>query len=296
MNSDWLHFAIPALALSMVLLSVLLVVSTYSTHKKTAKQVERYISQLPSVQQSSVPVINRVITAKENARLTRLLANAGFHKQNALSYLLFSKLFCGFVVIGGLLSRQILQGAELFSMMSLTWVLIGYVFGANLPEWWLKINANRNCRLLRQATPDAIDLLVLCVESGLSLNRAFERVARYLQQQNSPMAEQFRITSAELEMLSDRSQALNNLSWRTGVPELHTLSNTLQMAERYGSPLADTLRNISEDARRQRALALEEEAGKLPGKITLIQMALIMLPMLVMIIAPIMSQLLSSLA
>ncbi|WP_309136776.1 type II secretion system F family protein [Vibrio vulnificus] len=137
---------------------------------------------------------------------------------------------------------------------------------------------------------------MLCVESGLSLNRAFERVARYLQEQHAPMAEQFRVTSAELDLLNDRTQALNNLSWRTGIPELHTLATTLTMADKYGSPLADTLRQISEDARRQRALDIEERAGKLPGKITLIQMTMIMLPMLVMVISPILSQLLTSLA
>ncbi|ELX4126599.1 type II secretion system F family protein [Vibrio vulnificus] len=284
--------------LSALMLLAMAVVAWQNTHQRKRREARltRYIKRKEAVVQQDNALMHNWVTHNEKARLSRLLANAGFHKPQALTWLLLAKFGSGVMVAAMLLGRQALNGETIISMWSLTLVLVGYVLGANGPEWWLNLNADRYRKKLKQSAPDAIDLLVLCVESGLSLNRAFERVARYLQGQHSAMAEQFRVTSAELDLLNDRTQALNNLSWRTGIPELHTLATTLTMAEKYGSPLADTLRQISEDARRQRALDIEEKAGKLPGKITLIQMTMIMLPMLVMVISPILSQLLTSLA
>lgn len=295
MNSAMLlPLMVVAVVLWLWLLTGLTAVSRKQARQKA--QLTRYVTRRDVQAREHGQWLIGFITSKEQQRLLRLLANAGFHHKPALVWLLGSKLGSGLLLSVVLLLRQWLNEAPLISMWSLTLCLVGYVAGANLPEWWLNLNADRNRKLLKQATPDAIDLLVLCVESGLSLNRAFLRVSHYLSMQASPMAEQFRITAAELDMLNDRHQALANLSWRTGVPELHTLASTLQMAEKYGSPLTDTLRQISDDARRQRGLYIEEVAGRLPGKITLIQMGLIMLPMLVMIVAPILSQLLASLA
>ncbi|MBE3667642.1 type II/IV secretion system protein TadC [Vibrio navarrensis] len=284
--------------LSALMLLAMVIVAWQNRHQRKCRQarLKRYIKRKEAVAQQDNALLHHWVTQNEKARLSRLLANAGFHKLQALTWLLLAKFGTGVIVALMLLWRQALNGETIISMWSLTLVLVGYVLGASGPEWWLNLNADRYRKKLKQSAPDAIDLLVLCVESGLSLNRAFERVARYLQAQHVAMSEQFRVTSAELDLLNDRTQALNNLSWRTGIPELHTLATTLTMAEKYGSPLADTLRQISEDARRQRSLDIEEKAGKLPGKITLIQMTMIMLPMLVMVISPILSQLLTSLA
>ncbi|KJR24904.1 type II/IV secretion system protein TadC [Vibrio navarrensis] len=280
----------------MMLVMAMLIWKNSRQRRRQEARLALYVKRKSLNTERSHIAMHNWITQSEKARLSRLLANAGFHKPQALTWLLLAKVACGLLVALMLLIRQVLNEEAIWSLWSLTFVLVGYVFGANGPEWWLNLNADRYRKKLKQSAPDAIDLLVLCVESGLSLNRAFERVARYLHTQHVQMSEQFRITSAELDLLNDRTQALNNLSWRTGIPELHTLATTLTMAEKYGSPLADTLRQISEDARRQRSLDIEEKAGKLPGKITLIQMTMIMLPMLVMVISPILSQLLTSLA
>ena len=133
------------------------------------------------------------------------------------------------------------------------------------------------------------------VEAGLALDRALLRVGHYLGALEPGLARQFLRTHAEIQMRGDQASCLARLAWRTGLPELDRLANTLQMAQQYGSPLAETMRTISQEARQMRRLALEEQAGSLPGKITLIQMALIMLPMLVLIIAPTLNLLINSL-
>lgn len=143
--------------------------------------------------------------------------------------------------------------------------------------------------------PDAIDLLVISIEAGLSLERALEKVGVYLLDVEPMLARQFLRTHAEIQVIGEPAECLKTLAWRTGLTELERLASTLAMAQRYGSPLAETMRTISSDARQMRKLALQEQAGKLPGRITLIQMAFIMLPLLVLIITPTMNLLLESL-
>jgi len=154
--------------LSALMLLAMAVVAWQNTHQRKRREARltRYIKRKEAVVQQDNALMHNWVTHNEKARLSRLLANAGFHKPQALAMLL---------------GRQALNGEAIISMWSLTLVLVGYVLGANGPEWWLNLNADRYRKKLKQSAPDAIDLLVLCVESGLSLNRAFERVARYLQ-------------------------------------------------------------------------------------------------------------------
>jgi len=215
-----------------------------------------------------------------------MLEHAGISGSSVLLTVLGTKLFLGLIsaVLG--LIWQAVEG-ELMGAYTVMVVLIGYVLGSNLPEYWLRRQA--------QAVPDAIDLMVISVEAGLSLERALEKVGLYLLDVEPMLARQMLRTYAEIQVRGEPAQCLKKLAWRTGLRELERLANTLAMAERYGSPLAETMRTISNDARQSRKMSLQEQAGKLPGRITLIQMALIMLPLMVLIVAPTMNLLLESL-
>jgi tight adherence protein C len=233
------------------------------------------------------------VGAREQARLLQLLAQAGIFSRHGFDRLRAAKLLGG---LGGamatLLWRLLAAPADGFTLM---WVLVAYVVGAGVPERWLQWRARKVKAAQQKVVPDAIDLLVISVEAGLALDRALLRVGHYLGALEPGLARQFLRTHAEIQMRGDQAGCLARLAWRTGLPELDRLANTLQMAQQYGSPLAETMRTISQEARQMRRLALEEQAGSLPGKITLIQMALIMLPMLVLIIAPTLNLLINSL-
>jgi tight adherence protein C len=233
------------------------------------------------------------VGAREQARLQQLLAQAGIFSRHGFDRLRAAKLLGG---LGGamaaLLWRLLAAPADGFTLM---WVLVAYVVGAGVPERWLQWRARKVKAAQQKVVPDAIDLLVISVEAGLALDRALLRVGHYLGALEPGLARQFLRTHAEIQMRGDQAGCLARLAWRTGLPELDRLANTLQMAQQYGSPLAETMRTISQEARQMRRLALEEQAGSLPGKITLIQMALIMLPMLVLIIAPTLNLLINSL-
>jgi tight adherence protein C len=233
------------------------------------------------------------VGAREQARLQQLLAQAGIFSRHGFDRLRAAKLLGGLGgVLAALLWRLLAAPADGFTLM---WVLVAYVVGAGVPERWLQWRARKVKSAQQKVVPDAIDLLVISVEAGLALDRALLRVGHYLGALEPGLARQFLRTHAEIQMRGDQASCLARLAWRTGLPELDRLANTLQMAQQYGSPLAETMRTISQEARQMRRLALEEQAGSLPGKITLIQMALIMLPMLVLIIAPTLNLLINSL-
>lgn len=233
------------------------------------------------------------VGGREQARLQQLLAQAGIFASQGFDRLRGAKLLGGLgLAIMVLTWRLLVAPADGFTLM---WVLMAYVVGAGLPERWLRWRARKVKAAQQKVVPDAIDLLVISVEAGLALDRALLRVGHYLETLEPGLARQFLRTHAEIQMRGDQASCLARLAWRTGLPELDRLANTLQMAQQYGAPLAETMRTISQEARQMRRLALEEQAGSLPGKITLIQMALIMLPMLVLIIAPTLNLLINSL-
>ncbi|MCE2596749.1 type II secretion system F family protein [Motilimonas cestriensis] len=235
------------------------------------------------------------ITDKETKRLTQMLEHGGIYSHGALARLCASKLLMG---IGAMLVAffwQLSQPQPL-GYLTLTYVLVGYVLGSNLPEYILRHLGKKAKAQQQQVVPDAIDLMVISIEAGLSLERATEKVGFYLNSVEPRLAAQFLRTHSEMKMVGDHAQCIKKLAWRTGLTELSRLGNTLAMAQKYGAPLAETMRSISSDARQMRKMSLEEQAGRLPGRITLIQMLFIMLPLLVLIIAPTMNLLLDSLS
>ncbi len=141
-------------------------------------------------------------------------------------------------------------------------------------------------KLLTKGIPDALDLMVICVEAGSSMEAAFHRVADELGEGTPELAEEFGLTTAELAFLSDRRSALENLALRTGLPSVKALSTALIQAERYGTPLGVALRVLSQENRDARMAAAEKKAASLPAKLT-VPMIVFFLPVLfIVLLAP----------
>jgi tight adherence protein C len=136
---------------------------------------------------------------------------------------------------------------------------------------------------LMRAMPDALDLLVICVESGSSLEAAFNRVADELDEISTDLAEEFGITVAELAFLSDRREALDKLAQRTGLAAIKSLTTSLIQAEKYGTPLAGALRVLAQENRDARMSAAEKKAGALPAMLT-VPMIVFFLPVLFIVL------------
>jgi tight adherence protein C len=162
-------------------------------------------------------------------------------------------------------------------------VLIAAYVGIQMPYIILKNKIQKRQISIRRAFPDALDLLLICVESGMSIETAFRRVSEEIGTQSVPMAEELMLTTAELSFLPDRRQAYENLAKRTNLDGVKSVCIALQQAERYGTPLGQTLRTMAQENRDMRMAEAEKKAAGLPPKLT-VPMIVFFLPVLFVVI------------
>jgi tight adherence protein C len=155
--------------------------------------------------------------------------------------------------------------------------------GVKSPELFLSNITSKRQLSIRRAWPDALDLMLICVESGMSIEQAFRRVAAEIGTQSIPLAEELTLATAELSYLQERRQAYENLANRTGLEQVKGVTTALVQAERYGTPLGTALRVLSQESRDQRMNAAEKKAAALPPKLT-VPMILFFLPVLFVVI------------
>ena len=155
--------------------------------------------------------------------------------------------------------------------------------GMHLPLMILKNKIQRRQLSIKRAFPDTLDLLLICVESGMSIEAAFKKVSDEIGTQSVPLAEELTLTMAELSFLSDRRQAYENLAKRTDLDGVKSVCMALQQAERYGTPLATMLRTMAQENRDMRMAEAEKKAAGLPPKLT-VPMIVFFLPVLFVVI------------
>jgi tight adherence protein C len=155
--------------------------------------------------------------------------------------------------------------------------------GMQSPNLFLKNKIQRRQLSLKRAFPDALDLLLICVESGMSIEAAFRKVSEEIGRQSVALAEEFTLTTAELSYLPDRRQAYANLAQRTGLEGVKAVCLALQQAERYGTPLGTTLRMLAQENRDMRMSEAEKKAAGLPPALT-VPMIVFFLPVLFVVI------------
>ena len=161
--------------------------------------------------------------------------------------------------------------------------LFAAFIGMQLPYLFLKNKIGKRQLSIRRAFPDALDLLLICVESGMSIEAAFRKVSQEIGSQSIPLAEELTLTTAELSYLQDRKVAYENLARRTDLEGVRAVCMALQQSERYGTPLGQTLRVMAQENRDMRMSEAEKKAAALPPKLT-VPMILFFLPVLFVVI------------
>jgi tight adherence protein C len=155
--------------------------------------------------------------------------------------------------------------------------------GFYLPHLLVVNQATKRRKEMQLVFPDALDLLVICSEAGLSIEAAFQRVTNEMEEVSPILAEEFGLTSAELAFLGDRRRAYVNLSERSGVPAAKSLAVTLLQSEKYGTSVRQALRVLAQENRTERLMTAERKAAALPAKLT-VPMIVFFLPVLMMVI------------
>jgi tight adherence protein C len=209
------------------------------------------------------------------------LRSAGYRSPNALNVFLFARFVLPFLFLTGAVFYVVWMGGlaeQPFTIKFLFCMVVAYA-GFYAPNMYVSNQATKRQQSIRLAWPDALDLTLICVESGVSIEAALKRVSEEIAPQSTPLAEELVLTTAELSYLPERRQAYENLGVRTGLESVKSVTQALIQAERYGTPIAQALRVLAQESRDQRMTEAEKKAAALPPKLT-VPMILFFLPVL----------------
>jgi tight adherence protein C len=243
-----------------------------------------------SLRQTPKQMVSRVV---EDFNLTKWLAQeaarqklvmAGYRGQAPYITFLFARMVTPIVLLIGT-SLYVFLIAHMERPLP---IKIGICVGAawlglQAPMLFLKNAISKRQLSIKRAFPDALDLLLICIESGMSVEMAFRKVAAEIVGQSVALSEEFTLTTAELSYLQDRKVAYENLARRTGLEGVKSVCLALQQAERYGTPLGQSLRVMAQENRDMRMNEAEKKAAALPPKLT-VPMIVFFLPVLFVVI------------
>ena len=219
------------------------------------------------------------------------LKMAGLRGQAPLVAYMFFRLFMPLLVtIAALIYMFFLADYDYPPIVKVGISLGAGYMGYYLPNFWIQNQITKRQQSIKGGFPDALDMLLICVQSGMSIEAAFAKVAAEIGPQSLELAEELSLTTAELSYLTERRQAYENLAKRTGLPGVKGVSTALIQAERYGTPVSAALRVMAKENREMRMMEAEKKAAALPPKLT-VPMIVFFLPVLfVVIIGPAMIQ------
>ena len=244
----------------------------------------------PSLRQEPKAYMSQVVTQfrlaqwlgtdSSRAKLTM----AGYRGQQAEVTFLFFRLVIPIVFfLSSSFYLFVLKVLDRPTLILVAIVIASVYAGVKAPEVFLSNVISKRKASITSAWPDALDLLLICVESGMSVEAAFRRVSSEIGSQSVPLAEELTLTTAELSYLPDRRQAYDNLASRTGLEAVKAITTALNQAERHGTPLGQALRVLAQESRDIRMNEAEKKAAALPPKLT-VPMILFFLPVLFVVI------------
>jgi tight adherence protein C len=212
------------------------------------------------------------------------LRMAGYRGQAPLIVFLFTRLVLPIALfLGALFYLFVLAHIDRPAVLKIGISILIAVLGFYLPVIYISNVINKRQASIRAAWPDALDLTLICVESGMTAEASFRKVAEEVGAQSTPLAEELMLTTAELSYLPERRQAYENLAQRTGIDAVKGVTTALIQAERYGTPLGATLRVMAQESRDMRMSEAEKKAAALPPKLT-VPMIVFFLPVLFAVI------------
>jgi tight adherence protein C len=229
----------------------------------------------------------QLMKSSQAEKISNNLARAGWRGEAAKVRYLFMKVALPFA-FGGLAVFLVygLNFGSLDSTGKLIATLVVVIVGAYFPDIMVKNAATKRQKLIRKQLPDALDLMVICAEAGLSLDAPLMRVADEMASAGPELCDEFSMTSLELGFLPERQKALGNLAIRCNLPGVRGMVNTLTQSERYGTPLAHSLRVLSQESRDERMMRAEEKAARLPALLTVPMIIFILPPLFIVLLGP----------
>lgn len=234
-------------------------------------------------------VVQRLNLIKSNRAdsLRMKLARAGYRNRESLNTLLFMQLVAplGLGLIASFYLYVMLP--DMFGpVMKAILSMLAVGLGSCLPGLLLSNKIAKRRKAIVKGVPDGLDLMVICAEAGLSLDAALDKVAREIGPSFPEFADELGVAAVELGFLPDRKQALVNLAERCDLASMRSVVNTLLQSEKYGTPLARSLRVLAAEYRNERMMKAEEKAAKLPAMLTVPMVVFILPALFVVLLGP----------
>ncbi len=255
---------------------------TASTGKRRAKLVRKNAT---TSQMRDVLSKLKVLQDSQLKDVQQRLAQAGVRSKDIAFAIIFARMMLPIVV--GLTMGILVYGVNFFPEFSafkkFASFAVPLLLAYKAPDLWLNNRRQKRTDKIRKGLPDALDLLVICAEAGLTVDTAFARVSRELGKAYPDLGEELALTSIELGFLTERRQALDNLAYRVNLEAVKGVVTTLIQTEKYGTPLASSLRVLSAEFRNERMMKAEEKAARLPAIMT-VPLIVFILPVLFIVI------------
>ena len=255
---------------------------TASTSKRRAKLVQKSASadRIRDFLESL-----KVLQDSQLKEAQTKLLQAGIRKKDWAVGVIFGRLVLP-IVLGGFMVFLV-YGTDTFAdwtpLKRYGLVAVTFLLSYKAPDLYLKNKITKRSAAIRKGLPDALDLLVICAEAGLTVDAAFHRVAKELGRAYPELGDEFTLTAIELGFLTERRQAFENLATRVDLDAIRGVVTTMIQTEKYGTPLASALRVLSAEFRNERMMRAEEKAARLPAIMT-IPLILFILPTLFIVI------------
>ncbi|AXI45711.1 pilus assembly protein TadC [Sulfitobacter sp. SK012] len=216
------------------------------------------------------------------------LRQAGYQSRDAVRVFYFAQMILGIIgLIAGVVYVNFLGGGEGLSTQKMMMYSVGPgAVGYYLPKYWVTRRVAERKEQIERGFPDALDMMLVCVEAGQSMDQCIVRVARELRASYRALADEFEVVAYEMKAGKDKVTVLNDMGTRCGVQDVSSFVTVLVQSAAFGTSIADALRVYAAEMRDKRVMRAEEAANKLPTKMTLATMMLTVPPLLIILVGP----------
>jgi tight adherence protein C len=225
---------------------------------------------------------------EELAGIKLKLMQAGYRDRDAVRYFHFAQFALGilFLILGVAYFIVFKSGGDTNTQQTIMYILGPGAAGYLLPKYWVTKRQGARQEQITNGFPDALDMMLVCVEAGQSLDQAIIRVAREIRPSYPALADELDIVSFEMKAGKDKPTVFNDLAERAGVQDVSSFTTVLIQSQTFGTPISDALRVFAAEMRDKRVMRAEEAANKLPTKMTLATMMLTVPPLLIILVGP----------
>jgi len=217
------------------------------------------------------------------------LLQAGYRHRDAVRFFHFAQFALGILFLIGGVTYFILFKAgaqDTTTQQTLMWILGPGAIGYYIPKYWITKRSQERQEAITDGFPDALDMMLVCIEAGQSLDQSIVRISKELRASYPALSDEFEIVAHEMKAGKEKTSVLNDMSERCGVQDISSFVTVLVQSATFGTSISDALRVYAEEMRDKRVMRAEEKANKLPTKMTLVTMGLTVPPLLIILVGP----------